>query len=904
LKYKSTAKLNPGDAYYCLPQGQNKETVYIPIVLNNTVPQKLTLTRHDFDTGIIAAHEYPIKDLQRATETGNAMNGIESYYIPVRKPGAYAVTKIISNDGVDVRLYRRQAFVFTCPTAHIKHSQKANHCTGSKETLEIQVTGVPPLKVEYIQKLGLKSTPRELNRIQPLEFTSPLQRLSNGLASVDPSFFTSVSYDDLTWAATQTISMSLNLTFTEATHHDYNLVRVVDGAGNTVDLANKAPQSFNVHPRPVAKLDCSMTKSTNLLIGQKSVPLPLLLKGTGPFNIEYYFVAEGSDQKQYGSVFARTNKESISAQTPGVYTIVSVGDSYCEGDVLHPSSCQVEQPPLPLVKLQSNPIPSVCNSDSEVGMKFMTEFEGLKSYLLEYTVSKHTGRNKVIVERKIERADQPRHIFSHYPSSSGEYTYDFVALSDGNYKKLDPRIPPIQQVVHPQPDAQFSPKHSQAARICLADKTSVNVDLTGSGPFTLEWTLDGKPYSEVVKGNNYVIQLPTLNTTGLHIVSLTQIVDGNNCVKDLESRDFTIDVRRDRPVAFFYTGDEQDGTVEIQQGAKVKLPLRLTGEGPWDVTYRNVELGDRSKTTVRFNDPNAELQVEDIGHYELLMVKDTVCKGDVLPPQYIVRLIDKPTVAIAESQAQMMKTGVYERRSVCQGINDAIDIEFTGRGPFYCTYKQYHGLTGKRDYNLISTEEITSGLTRVHLPMITRQNGKYRYVFDKLSDQRYTQPFQVSALQIEQTVHAIPTVAFRSRSRKERVLCVGDNLSSTEMAPIVLDLTGQAPFTVKLNIRHNSQASGQTITLSDINTSTYTLKLADELDLAGEYSLKLVGVSDVNGCEATVNDSEDTRIIIKTLDIASISPVEGCGDVCVGGKLDYSLSGVGPFTVCKFIFIS
>jgi nucleoporin POM152 len=46
-------------------------------------------------------------------------------------------------------------------------------------------------------------------------------------------------------------------------------------------------------------------------------------------------------------------------------------------------------------------------------------------------------------------------------------------------------------------------------------------------------------------------------------------------------------------------------------------------------------------------------------------------------------------VAIAENQAQMMKTDVYKRRSVCQGINDAIDIEFTGRGPFYCIIHQY-----------------------------------------------------------------------------------------------------------------------------------------------------------------------------------------------------------------------
>jgi hypothetical protein len=68
------------------------------------------------------------------------------------------------------------------------------------------------------------------------------------------------------------------------------------------------------------------------------------------------------------------------------------------------------------------------------------------------------------------------------------------------------------------------------------------------------------------------------------------------------------------------------------------------------------------------------------------------------------------------------------------------------------------------------------------------------------------------------------------------------------MTPIVLKLTGQAP----LMVRHISQANGWTITLNDINTSTYTLKLTNESNLAVEYYLKLVDVADVNGYEATV----------------------------------------------------
>jgi hypothetical protein len=52
--------------------------------------------------------------------------------------------------------------------------------------------------------------------------------------------------------------------------------------------------------------------------------------------------------------------------------------------------------------------------------------------------------------------------------------------------------------------------------------------------------------------------------------------------------------------------------------------LCLVGEGSWNITCHSVELGERSEITVNWNDPNAELEVEDIEYYELLMAKDTI----------------------------------------------------------------------------------------------------------------------------------------------------------------------------------------------------------------------------------------------------------------------------------------
>lgn len=895
-----TAKLNPNDEVYCLPSTEiGKKDIPIPIILNNTAPRSVSISRHDFETGLTTVQDYSGRDIQRATEIGHAKEGVEYYYIKVRKSGVYKLDKIVSQDGVDVRLYNRHVFVFTCPYAHFKPVEAIDYCTGEQETLEMEVMGVPPLNVEYKKKSGNgQETQLRLNRIQPDEFESPLERLSNGL---DPSFFTSIKEDDFSWAAVQHLTIPLNLTFESADKQEFKLDRVTDGAGNVLDLSHLNSQVFKVHARPAVKFQCSQTTPINLLIGSKYTQLPLNVRGTGPFNLEYTFSSDAvKDQKHKAKL--NQGESSISVSSPGEYDLLSVSDKYCSGEVLFPSSCQVIQPELPSVKVHATPIASECAGDSEIGMKFVAEFVGAQPYVLEYVVTKHHGRSKTIVERKRELIDRSRHIFSYLPASAGEYTYEFTSLDDVHYKKRPTNVAPIKQVVHPQPDAKFVPSSRRSVRTCLGEDLSVDVELRGTSPFTLSWTLGNQLYSDVVEGDRYTVKLPPFERAGHHVVSLVKIQDANDCVKDLEARDFTIDVRRDRPTAFFHSDKENVRVVELPEGASTKLPVKLTGEGPWTVTYRNIELGDRSKTTRRFSDPNAQVEVSSVGHYELLAVEDSICKGDVLPPQYLIKWLDKPTISIPDDQAIQLSEGVYERPAVCQGDSDAIDVEFTGLGPFYCSYKQLRSVGGSRHFQHFGQEELTPGMKRVRLPLKTREAGKYRYVFEKLSDQRYIQPFPVKNLLIEQMVHATPTVKFTHKSvKKDRTLCVGESLDSNEMDPIMLEFTGVAPFSVELGLRLQSEKNGRIIHLDDIMTKKYKLSLPEELTSAGTYFIDILSVNDANNCGARVTASDETKITIKALEIATIAPIDTCDDVCVGDNLEFSLSGMGPFTV-QYLF--
>ncbi|KAI8098635.1 uncharacterized protein BX664DRAFT_319225 [Halteromyces radiatus] len=906
-----TAKLNPNDEYFCLSSNEvGKTDIYIPIVLNNTIPKSISVSRYDFDSQRTNKHSYSEDKIQRATEIGQGRQGLEYYYIRVNKPGAYSLDKIISKDGAHVRLYSRNAFVFTCPMARLQASGYSDYCKGDKDSVQLDVTGVPPLKVEYTRRIGSSVSDLKLDHIQPTapSFDSPLTRFTAGLQDADPSFFTPSYHTNYDWASRQLLSIQLNLTFDQTQQYEYQLKRVVDGAGNVVDLSSLPKQVFTVHGPPSIQFTCNVKDPVKLLIGQDSVGAPIQLKGSGPYSVSYEYVSDDAtmDTKKVETkqiTIKNDGTSTLEVKSPGEYRLISISDQFCKGDVLFPSTCQVIQPPLPSVKLQHTPIPSECSSGSEIGMRFVADFQGAPPYTLKYSVIKNHGRRKQTVDRQIS-TDRSRHIFTYLPTSSGDYTYEFKTLIDGHYTK-DPKIPPIKQTVHPQPDAKFDEKLT-SKRTCLGEEMNLSVNLAGAAPFTLVWAYDKQEHSEVVTGDHYDISLPPFETAGRHIVSLIKIEDANGCSKELDSRDVVIDVRRDRPMAFFYSENKQDKTVYIAEGETTNLPLRLTGEGPWEITYRHINGKNDNTYTKSFVDPNSDLTVNKVGRYELLTVTDSICKGDALRPDYIVQWMERPALIIPEDQATLLANDVYERPAICQHVDDTINVKFTGHGPFTCAYDTFRrdltvssSMFSRRDNGIkLDPQEMTTGLTSTRIPLRTDVAGKYKYVFNKLSDQRYQHPFTPSPLvQLEQTVHASPTVKFSGKPAtvsSPRMMCVGETLTSAE-DPIWVEATGQAPFTV--SVRVSQQDSKDYIVLKDIENSRFALDLPGVLEVSGKYYVELIRIQDANGCSSDVDGLPNTMMVIDALGIATITPLDACGEVCVGDQLEYSLSGEGPFTI-------
>ncbi|ORX58777.1 hypothetical protein DM01DRAFT_1282670 [Hesseltinella vesiculosa] len=895
-----TAKLNPDDHAYCLPGSDalanGHSGIYMPIIMNDTTPKKITVSHVDLETLKTSTFAFSGDKIQRATEIGQSKRGIESFFIHITKPGVYQLKSIVSKDGEKVRIKQHQAFVFTCPMASFVPVPSNDLCLGDKQPLQLQVTGVPPLKVEYTRHTGSLATMLKLDHIQPAQDVndSPLNHLPGGLQDADPSFFIPSTNATYEWASRQSMSIQLNLTFDQALDYAYGLTRVTDGAGNIVDLSSLPAEQFHIHSHPAAQFSCQQHDPVRLLIGQNGTYLPVKLQGAGPVTVVYQ--RHDTDKKKPKKLmFQNDGLQHIPVTSIGDYRLVSVHDQFCPGKVLSPDNCLVVQPPLPSVIMEATPIPSKCAKGSEVGMRFSVDFSGSPPYTLKYLVKK--GRRKEIVDQRQIVSDHSHHSFTYLPTSSGDYTYEFTSLTDAYYTEKS-KLSTVHQVVHPQPDAHFV--NAVAKRACLGEDTRLQIKLQGTPPYKLTWMYNKQLYTNETASDDFAIDLPAFDKPGRHIVALKKIEDANGCTKDLTTSDAVIDVRRDRPTAMFYTDNQEEKTLLVAQGATAKLPLRLTGEGPWQITYRNLNDPEGKNQSKVLYDPNAHLAVDKRGRYELLTVQDTMCGGHVLPPDYIVEWMARPTLQFADpvDQVQLLagKTSQYKRHGVCQGMDDGVDLLFDGHGPFTCRYETFH--VAESTSISLGKDELTTGLVRTRLGLTTDKPGKYRYVFQRLADQQYPDPFQpTQLLELEQEVYGSPTLRFANPDAKVQ-MCVDEPLTSDSKL-IYLQASGQAPFTVQVRVHHlgNPGRNAPLETMHVADSTYFPLDIPTVLESSGKYQIDLVQIQDANGCTTNVAGQPGSSMIVDALDIATITPLGACGHVCVGDSLEYSLSGDGPFVI-------
>ncbi|KAL8719868.1 MAG: hypothetical protein Q9225_003193 [Loekoesia sp. 1 TL-2023] len=920
---EGSAMLNPNQTAYCIDAFTT--SVNLPIRINQTNPILIELLRIDLETNsneTVTIHAKEIQRLKKQAEKQLFNRGPTSpryLQYPIKQTGLYRLQRVIDESKLEVQRRLSDTLVVRCPSAHMRVVPE-NKCIGDLSDFYLQVDATPPIHIKYSKLVNSQESGHAVLTIPPQSPISPLtrQRTSGALISRD-----SVADVDVSWARSQSTRISVNESLGTSGNWEYSIDEIQDGCGNVIDYASHRladshsrhgsselplEQRFLVHERPKAALrDCDSQHALQVPKG-KSIRLPLQVSSTGSKNadqgihqLSYLFTPTASllpnQEHAEGPTLADFNYEphgeGYEIHEPGLYTLQSVQNAFCAGEILEPSSCLLSNPPKPKVSIETQNIPDRCAGNS-IGLLVDLDLTGTPPFRLSYIIRRRGGP----VTPKVQESNLLHTQLELRPTHSGHYTYEFLDISDAVYREprsLRSQDMILEQDVKPPASARFLDAYP-TRKTCIGEPVALGVQFSGEAPWRLDYELvhHGRRQKHQIKeieSNIYTLTTGELRNGGEYSLALTAVTDKSGCKVSLE-QETKIEVALQRPKASFGLVEGQRRILALED-KKVRLPLRLQGDPPWTIRYRNIDDVGGSITESTFMNSNDDIEVGDAGTYELVHVNDGTCPGnvDAASNKFKVEWIPRPEVHIFESAAIELVQGRYLKKEVCEGDEDAVEISFTGTPPFDVEYS--HLVKPERGSQSSNNKKFTAGIKLASIRMETGEAGTHQYKITKVSDLSYNHnPHKFSPVTIEQRVHGRPSAAFVESGKTYRYCKEED--AGGENVPIALK--GLPPFHLDVEIRHHASSKPELVTIPNIETHRYNLHISHRLLSLGTHAVLIRKVRDAHGCQRQM-DQEAPRVQVNVAEVPSISALEAQTDYCIGDRISYMLSGSPPFNV-------
>lgn len=703
----STAELNPEGASFCLGGDAHRKVAMLPMYFNATVPVEVELIRQDFDSESAPEHiklsRSQLREIERKAKS-HSQDGAQAmvqFDFPVKKTGVYRLAKVLDEYKLEVHRRTPQTFVVTCPRAWVGPAHGSGRCISDLSDVTLQVEGTPPLRIVYSRTVNGKDGRFQPQSLQPDGFSSPLTGSILSSAVVAPDG------QDVSWARAQQIPFALNESMHTSGEWQYSIDKVTDGFGNEQEYASpiddpegkpKAKnlvQNFLVKERPQIRLEgCDLRNPLKVAKGEsKELPVRFAISGQTPDDTAHSLTwlfspidtltedGDHGDVVSLGSYNAKNARDRPRISASGLYTLRSVTAGSCEGEVQEPASCLLLNPLEPKLTIRSEEIPDTCAGNS-VGLQVAMDFIGTPPFTVRYDMI----TNGVRQAKKIQ-VPGLRYQMDLIPWVAGHHKYVFTHIEDDIYKgqKLTGSEFVLEQDVKPAAGAIIQHSSTKVGA-CLGDKAEVNVLLLGDVPFTLEWEVihDGKRKHHSASGiedNHFKIQTTPLVQGGEYTIALKSVQDKRGC-KNMLQEEIKVAVRMQSPRAAFGQLQHKRTTMAVE-GSLVKLPVRLTGEGPWKVYYTNND-GDSTKETKIFEkslrNDNDFLEVRGRGVFTITDVWDNQCHGivDSKASTFQVEWYPRPQLAISPSQVISHTDDMYVLDAVCEGEVSGFEIDLKG----------------------------------------------------------------------------------------------------------------------------------------------------------------------------------------------------------------------------------
>ncbi|KAK3941200.1 hypothetical protein QBC46DRAFT_383509 [Diplogelasinospora grovesii] len=911
---EGSAVLNPDHVPFCL--GGDNKVAQIPMYFNATIPIEVELIRVDLDTNaqeVMKLSRGQLRDIERQAKKHTPEGGesVVQYSYPVKKAGAYRLGKVLDEYKLEVQRKSGFTFVVPCPRAWVGSTPSSERCIGDLTDLSLQVEGTPPLKIVYSQTINGKERGFHFQSLQPDGFSSPLSGSFHSTALTGPE-----DDEDISWARSQRIPVNLNESMHTSGEWQYSVDEVHDAFGNVVKYASPVDdpegkpkpkhlvQKFVVKERPRVRLEGCDLKTPLKVAKGESKELPIRFEISGPtrddtsHSLTWQFspidtLTESGDHGDVvlaGEHHARNAHDRPRISAPGLYTLKSVTAGSCEGEVQEPSSCLLLNPLEPKLTIRSEEIPDICAGNT-IGLRVDLDLVGTPPFVIRYDEITNGYREpKKIVVYTL------RHQMELIPKLAGIHQYIFTHIGDDVYRERKLTGPEyvLEQDVRPAATAII--QHSEGkTSACLGEEVDVPVLLLGDPPFTLEWETiyDGKrKYQKAtdIQKSTYKIKTAPLTQGGEYTLALTSVQDKRNCRNFLRD-EIKINVRRQSPRVAFGQIENRRKTMAVE-GSTVKLPIRLTGEGPWKVSY--VNLDDPSKVmekTVRHD--NDFLDVKSRGVFQIKDIWDNQCHGvvDSKASTFEVDWVPRPKLRMMVTPGVHESDGHYVLDPVCEGDVSGFEIDLKGTPPYHVEYEVRHQ-PGKGKGSL-SRKAFDTAVSKAPIQMETTKAGLYTYTFNSLADNQYTNNRDFEPIVVQQKVNQKPTASFVKPGQTFKY-CMSEQRNE-ESIPITL--SGVAPFSLEFEIKHQSGAGTEIYRTPAINSHTYDIKIPRERLRLGIQQVRIRSVKDGSGCQSTTTEIGGPSVQVHLFDAPSIYPLETRTDYCVGDRISYTLSGTPPFEV-------
>lgn len=698
---EGSAMLNPTKTPFCIGPGRN--TVAVPLYFNATIPVEVEIMRIDFETNneeVVKLSRSQIREIEKQARKITEDGSITSYVydFPVKKPGAYRLNKVLDEYKLDVQRAGEPTYVVPCPRARVRPAESSTRCINDLSDLSLEVYGTPPLKIVYSRVINGQDHSFHFQSLQPDGYSSPLVGAGKLTSMIHPG------EEDFTWARAQTVTVALNESMNQAGDWQYSIDEVHDVFQNVIKYVapeNEADfkpkpkhlyQNFGVRERPRATLvGCDLRNPLKVAKG-KDKKLPVKFDIASPdaqsatYTVNWLFSpvdkltksGDHGDAVETGSFTTKGAYDQPTISAPGLYTLKSVTCESCEGEIDEPSSCLLLNPLEPKLSIQAEEIPDKCAGNS-IGLRVNLDLVGTPPFNIQYDVISDTERTR----RERVEVKGLRQQIELLPRSAGRYQYKFRKLDDAIYSVPLPLADEytLEQYVKP-PATAFIQNPSDVITACLDEPVKLEVKLLGDGPFTLEWELvhDGRKKSEKatqITSDTYTIETAPFSQGGEYTLSLTSIQDRTGCRIFLKE-ETKISVRRQRPRVGFGLLESKRITTVVEE-ANVHLPLRLSGDGPWRVTYRNVDgaKGDQIRVASSSND---YIEITERGKFELVGVTDSQCRGQIDPKasRFEVNWFPRPELSLVPDETVVEKNDVFVKQDVCEGDIDGFEVMLKG----------------------------------------------------------------------------------------------------------------------------------------------------------------------------------------------------------------------------------